>query len=60
MIRFLMKHTFKDKYSQCEGVNYYTIDDDLDALEAALKSGGMDDGGYCRNELIGVEVTDDK
>jgi len=60
MLRFLMKHTFKDKYNGCEGVDYYTIDGDaLDEVEARLTSGGRDEDSYDRHDLIGVEVIND-
>ena len=56
MLRFIIKNTFKDKYNQCEGSIFYTIDNDIDALEKCLKQGGMDEYGYERHELIGVEI----
>jgi hypothetical protein len=58
MLRYLMKHTFRDKYSGCEGVDFYTIDGDADQVEHSLKSGGRDEGSYERHELIGVEILD--
>jgi hypothetical protein len=51
-----MKHTFKHKYNGCEGVDYYTIDNDADAVERNLRSGGYDEDSFERHELIGVEV----
>jgi hypothetical protein len=53
-----MKHTFRDKYNGCEGVDYYTIDGDSVQVEHRLRSGGKDEGSHERHELIGVEVLD--
>jgi len=58
MLRYLMKHTFRDKYNGCEGVDYYTIDGDSEQVERRLRSGGRDEESHERHELIGVEVLD--
>lgn len=58
MLRYLMKHTFRDKYNNCEGTEYYTIDGDAKLVEERLISGGRDEASYERHELIGVEVID--
>ena len=56
MLRYLIKHTFRDKYSGCEGIDYYTVDGDSSKVERYLTSGGRDESSYDRYELIGVEV----
>lgn len=58
MLRYLMKHTFRDKYNGCDGVDFYTIDGDVEQVEHRLRSGGRDEESHDRHELIGIEVLD--
>ncbi len=56
MIRFLM---VRKQMDSCTGVawsSFYTIDEDTEALERDLQSGGRGENGYDLTELLGVEI----
>tara|TARA_R110001606_G_scaffold311301_1_gene458238 strand:- start:1473 stop:1679 length:207 start_codon:yes stop_codon:yes gene_type:complete len=55
MIRFLMIKREK-LISGCESKLFYTIDNDIVALEKALTSGGSGEDQYETHSLIGAEV----
>lgn len=59
MLRYIMRTTFRND-NGCEGSKLYTIDGDAGLVEEALLSGGMSEGGFERNELMGVEVIKSK
>jgi hypothetical protein len=58
MLRYVMKYTYRKKYSGMEGTDYYTIDGDAEEVESALRSGGYDENSFEHHELIGVEIID--
>ena len=58
MIRFILKVKSRNEITGYCGEHLYTIDNDLVALEAALRRGGSGEYGYEAHELIGVEVLD--
>lgn len=56
MLRAVICEKSKD---QCNGAEYerlITLDFDCPALEEALRSGGMSEGGYQIPQLVGIEV----
>lgn len=59
MLRYILRTTFRDRFSGCEGSKLFTIDDDALQVENALLSGGRGEDCFERTELVGVEVIGD-
>lgn len=60
MIRFILKKEFLLKHNGLKGECFFTIDNDLQAFEKAICSGGIDEDAFERTHLIGVEVIEEK
>lgn len=56
MLRMIIKHSFKDHVSGCEGSGFITIDFENAEIEDLLISGGRSEHGYDRYEIVGVEI----
>lgn len=56
MLRFIIKHQWRDKYIPAEGEDLETVDIDAPELERILRSGGWGEGHFDRRSLTGVEV----
>ena len=59
MIRFILKRSRKHDSGYVEA-DFFTIDNDLEALERVLTMGGYGENTYDATSLVGVEVVMDK
>lgn len=56
MLRFIIKHKWRDAISGAEDEYLRTIDIDLPELQDALTVGGYGEHGYDMATLVGVEI----
>jgi hypothetical protein len=56
MIRFIMVNKQRDSVSGAEWTSFHTFEAECPDLEQALTTGGLGEGCYQFNELVGVEV----
>lgn len=59
MLRFILRTRMRFEPSGCEIEMLHTIDDNMAALEDALRGGGQSETGYSVTHLLGVELLDD-
>lgn len=58
MLRFILRTRMRFEPSGCEMEMLHTVDNDIAALEDALRSGGQSETGYSVTQLLGVELLD--
>lgn len=56
MIRFILRRDYADHNHDIRTTDYFTIDGDVAAVEAALKKGGFGEMGFDQTTFVGIEI----